>query len=107
MSESLSGKYSLKLLDHAKQSGPDAFKTNLKIIIKKTAEITGDLIGNKIADRITAASKTSAQNSLEMIMIKKTYLQKKGRNLLMKWDWYNSMIMEYQIIINLLGNTPN
>ena len=78
MSESLSGKYSLKLLDHAKQSGPDAFKTNLKIIIQKTAEITGDLIGNKIADRITAASKTSAQNSLEMIMIKK-YLSPKER----------------------------
>ena len=77
-SKSLSGKYSQKFLDHAKQSGPDAFKTNLKIIIQKTAEITGDLIGNKIADRITAAWKTSAQNSLEMIMIKK-YLSPKER----------------------------
>ena len=36
------------------------------------------------------------------------YIQKKDRKLLMIWDWYNSIIMEYQIIIkNLLGNTPN
>ena len=30
---------------------------------KKTAEATGDLIGNKIADKITRASKTLPQNN--------------------------------------------
>ena len=33
---------------------------------KKTAGATGDLIGNKIADRITRSSKTSPQDNLEM-----------------------------------------
>ena len=32
---------------------------------------------------------------------------KKGRALMMIWDWYNSIKMEYQKIINLLDNTPN
>ena len=31
---------------------------------------------------------------------------KKDRKLLMIWDYYNSVIMEYQKIINLLDNTP-
>ena len=47
------GKYSQRLLDRAKQSATDAFKTASKRAIKKTAEATGDLIDNKIADRIT------------------------------------------------------
>ena len=33
---------------------------------KKKAEVTGDLIGNKIADKITRASKPSPQNNLEI-----------------------------------------
>ena len=33
---------------------------------KKTAGASGDLIGNKIADRITRSSKTSPQDNLEM-----------------------------------------
>ena len=48
------GKYSQKLFDHAKQSTTDAFKTvSKRAIQKQTAEATGDLIGNKIANRIT------------------------------------------------------
>ena len=43
-----SGKYSQKLLDHAKQSAADALKTTLKRVTQKTAEATGDLIGYKI-----------------------------------------------------------
>ena len=39
ISKNLSGKYSQKLLDHAKRSAPDAFKTSLKSIIQKTAEL--------------------------------------------------------------------
>ena len=36
-----------------KKSTTDAIKTTSKIAIQKTAEATGDLIGNKIADKIT------------------------------------------------------
>ena len=40
------------LLDHAKKSAP-------KRAIQKSAEATGDLIGHKIADRVTKVSKTT------------------------------------------------
>ena len=62
-SQHLSCKHSQKLLDHAKQSATDA----LKIVTQKTTEAASDLFGNKIADRITKVSKTSAQNSLEIV----------------------------------------
>ena len=52
-SKNLSVKYSQKPLDHAKQSATDALKTPLKGAIQKTAETTGDLIDNKITDKIT------------------------------------------------------
>ena len=58
ISKYLSGKYSHELLDHAKQSATDAFKTVSKREIQKKAETTGDLIGNKNANRITKVSKT-------------------------------------------------
>ena len=51
ISKILSGKYSQKLLDCAKQSATDELKTSSKRIIQKTKEANGDLIGNKIADR--------------------------------------------------------
>ena len=64
ISKSFSGKYSpgmlamhQKLLDHAKKSATDALKTSSKRVIQKTEEVTGDLIGNKIADKITKVSK--------------------------------------------------
>ena len=56
-SKTLSGKYSEKLLDHAKQSATDVFKTALKRAIQKIAEATGDLIGNKITNRIAKFEK--------------------------------------------------
>ena len=55
------------LLDHAKKSAKDALKTNSKRLIQKTAEATGDLIGNKIADRITKDSKNSEENNSETV----------------------------------------
>ena len=58
MSKNLRNKYSQKLLDSAKKSATDAIKTASKREIQKTAEGTGDLIDNKIADEITSASKS-------------------------------------------------
>ena len=52
ISKSSNSKYSQKLLDHAKQSVTDALKTSPKRVIQKTGEETGDLIGNKIAEKI-------------------------------------------------------
>ena len=51
------GKYSQKLLDGVKKSwvakvATDTLKTTSKRAIQNTIEVTGDLIGNKIADKI-------------------------------------------------------
>ena len=64
-----------KILVHAKKSATDALKTSSKRVIPKTAEATGHLIGNKIANKITEVSKNLQQNSSKrmiMIMIKNT-----------------------------------
>ena len=56
MSKSIDSKYSKycqNLLNNAKLSATDPRKTVSKKAIQKTAEPTGDLIGNKIAYRIT------------------------------------------------------
>ena len=62
MGKNLSYKYGQKLLDNAKKSTMDAVKTASKRAIQKPVEATGDLIGNKIADKITSVSKKSAKN---------------------------------------------
>ena len=61
--KTLSNKYSLKLLDSAKKSATDLIKTASKLATLKIDEVTGDLIGNKTADKITNTSKASSQNS--------------------------------------------
>ena len=61
MGKSWSNKFGQKLLDSAKKSTTDAIKTAWKRAIQKTAEGTSDLIGNKIADKITSVSKKSAK----------------------------------------------
>ena len=55
----LSGEYSQKLVDHAKQSATDVFKTASKRAIQKTAQATTDLISKKIVNKITRVSKNS------------------------------------------------
>ena len=61
MGRSLSDKYGQKLLASAKKSATDAIKTSWKRVIQKTAEATGDLVGNKIADKIISVSKKSTK----------------------------------------------
>ena len=55
----LSTKYGQKRLDSTKKSTTDTIKTASKTAIQKAAEATGDLIVNKIADKITSVSKKS------------------------------------------------
>ena len=64
MGKNWSNKYGQKLLRSAKKYAADAIKTASKRAIQKTAETAGDLIGNKIADKITSVSKTST-NALQ------------------------------------------
>ena len=60
MGKNWSSKYGQKCLDSAKKSTTDAVKTTSKTAIQKTAEATGDLIGNKIVEKITSVSKKSS-----------------------------------------------
>ena len=67
ISQNFRGKYSQKVLDHAKQSATDALKATSKIVTQKTAEVTGDLIGNTTVNRITKVSRSSPQNNSKTI----------------------------------------
>ena len=58
MGKRLSNKCGQKLLHSAKKSTTGAIKTDSKRAIQETAEITGDLIGKKIADKIIIVSKS-------------------------------------------------
>ena len=46
-----SDKYGKKLIDTSTKTEIDAAKTTSKRVVQKTAEATGDFIGNKIADK--------------------------------------------------------
>ena len=92
MGKSLSNKYGQKLLDSAKKSTTDAIKTASKRVIQKTAEATGDLIGNKIADKITRVSKKSNNSNnnddddgVELTTYKKRYISPE--------DYYSKLLM--------------
>ena len=45
-------------MDTATKTGIGTAKTASKRVVQKTAEATGDLIGNKIADKITLIGKS-------------------------------------------------
>ena len=101
--KSLSNKYGQELLDSAKKTTIDAKETASKRAIQKTAEATGDLIGNKIAYKIMSVSRKSTKKlqndeteidryiskdtgeaSLKDVPKRKaTYLQKKNNKLFM------------------------
>ena len=54
-------KYGKKLMNTATKTGIDAAKTASKRVVWKTAEAKGDLIGNKIADKITSIGKPNKE----------------------------------------------
>ena len=51
-------KYGKKLMDTATKTGIDVAKTASKRVVQETAVATGDLIRNKIADKIYSLGKT-------------------------------------------------
>ena len=71
VTKNMSIQYSQQLLDSTKKCTTDGIKTASKRAIQKTVEPTGDLIGNKIVDKITSASKSStelhSQNDLKEV----------------------------------------
>ena len=61
-------KYGNKLLDNSLSAGKDFAKIAGKKLLTKSPEATGDLIGNKIADRITKSTRNKAQKEDDRIM---------------------------------------
>ena len=58
-------------------------KTAGKKILKETAKATGDLIGNKIADKITSASKNHMMKLIMKYQRRDIFPLKKDKKLLM------------------------
>ena len=53
--------YGKKIMDTVTKTRIDAAKTASKRLVQKIAEAAGDLIGNKIADKITSLGKTKSK----------------------------------------------
>ena len=69
-------RYGKKTINIATKTGMDDAKTASKRVVQKTAEDTGELIVNKIADKIRARSKDKERedeaNKIETFFIEKT-----------------------------------
>ena len=61
-------KYGKKILDNSISAGKGFAKIAGKKVLTKSVEATGDMIGNKIADRITRSSRNKAQKKDDRIM---------------------------------------
>ena len=68
-------------MDIATKTGMDAPKTASKRVPEKTAVVTEDLIGNKIADKITSLGKIKSKEKVKHKI--STYHQKNDSRLLM------------------------
>ena len=68
VSKSMKNKYGKKVLDNSLSAGKDFAKIAGKKVLTKSAEATGDLIGNKIADRITKSARNKEKKEDDRIM---------------------------------------
>ena len=85
------GKYRKKLMDTATKRGTDVTKTASKRVVQKNAEATRDLIGNKIADKITSLGKTKSKEKGKEEQ--EIYISpEKNSKLLMTWDCFKNGI---------------
>ena len=86
----LSSKYGQNLLDQAKQSATDVLETASKRAIQKTAETTGDLIGNELASKIQEFQKLhhrKIEKQMNKEILREIYISpKKDKKLLMISD---------------------
>ena len=64
----MSNKYGRKILDKSMDAGKDFAKIARKKVLHKSAEATGGMICNKIADRLTRSSRNTAQKEDDRIM---------------------------------------
>ena len=70
-------------MDTATKTGIDVAKTASKRVVQKTVEATGDLNGNKIADKITSIGKAKEKETTKKKQKKFIFHQKKDNKLFM------------------------
>ena len=67
---SFGNKYGKRIMDNTKKQGSKFIKTSGEKVFKKSAEATADLIGQKIADKITSLNKNENSKEQEGIIIR-------------------------------------
>ena len=82
LSRKVGDKYGKKLMDTATKTGIDAARTASKRVVQKMAEVTGDLIGNIIADKITSIGKPKEKEKAKEI--EEIYISPEKRQQLIK-----------------------
>ena len=100
-------KYGKKIMDTATKTGIDATKTASKWVVQKNAEATGDLIRNKIADKITSLRKIKSKEKEDERQ--EIYIPPEKRQQIiddLRLFWRHHIKIEYQNITNLLGTRP-
>ena len=82
----VSNKYGKKILDKSMDASKDFAKTAGKKVLHKSAEATGEMIGNKVADRITKSSRSKAQKEDDRIMeeTQEIYIPPEKRELIIR-----------------------
>ena len=75
----IGNKYCRKLMDNATKTGIDAAKTASERVVQKTAEATGDLIRNKIADKITSIGEPKEKEKEKTKEIEEIYIPTEKR----------------------------
>ena len=89
-------------MDNATKTRIDAAKTASERVVQKTAEATGDLIANKIGDRITSIGKLKEKvKELEEIYIPPEKRQQISDDFRLFW-MHQCIKMEFQKIVNFL-----
>ena len=66
--KSMKKKYGKKILDNSLSASKDFAKIAGKKVLTKSEKATGDLIGNKIADRITKSARNNEHTEDDRIM---------------------------------------
>ena len=91
----MGSKYGQKLFDKTKKLAAEALKTSSKRVIQKNSEVTGDVVGNEIAEKVTRAvwksiredqKKLTASQIDETGVPKDSYHHKSDSKLLMRFD---------------------
>ena len=96
----------VKLMDTATKKGMDVAKTASKIVVQKSADTAGDLIGHKIADKITSVGESKEEDktkTVEKIYVPSlTFLNWKSVECIS-----HSIKMEFQKVVNLLNSSSD